>query len=75
MSHALTVTPTWRLVHKKLWIDRLVHALTVTLFRVVHALTVTPSRINGHASIYILYFPVINTSCIESGAFCGQPGG
>jgi hypothetical protein len=45
------VTPTWRLVPKKLWIGRLVHALTVTPFLVVHALTVTPSRINGDASI------------------------
>lgn len=75
MNHALTVTPSWRLVHKKLWIGRLVHALTVAPFRVFHALTVAPSRINGRASIYILYFPVINTSCSESGAFCGQPYG
>lgn len=75
MSHALTVAPTWRLVPKKLWIDRLVHALTVTLFWVVHALTVTLSRINGDASIYILYFPVINTSCSWSCAFCGQAFG
>lgn len=51
MSHALTVAPTWRLVPKKLWNDRFVHALTVTPFRVVHALTVTPSRINGDAPI------------------------
>ena len=75
MSHALTVAPTWRVVPKKLWIGRLVHALTVTLFRVVHALTVTLSRINGDASIYILYSPVANTSCSESGAFCGQAFG
>lgn len=73
MSHALTVAPTWRLVPKKLWIGRLVHAETVTPFLVVHAETVTPSRRNGDASIYILYFPVINTSCSWSGAFCGQP--
>jgi len=67
---------TWpKVVPKKLGIVEVVHALTVTPFRVVHALTVTPSRINGHASIYILYFPVINTSCSECGAFCGQPGG
>ena len=75
MSHALTVAPTWRVVPKKLWIGRLVHALTVTPFQVVHALTVTLSRINGDASIYILYFPVINTSCSWSGAFCGQAFG
>jgi len=63
------------LAHKNLWIGRLVHALTVTPFLVVHALTVTPSRINGDASIYILYSPVTNTSCSESGAFCGQAFG
>lgn len=75
MSHALTVTPTWRLVPKKLWIGLLVHAETVAPFRVVHAETVAPSRRNGRASIYILYFPVINTSCSWSGAFCGQAFG
>lgn len=51
MSHASTVTPTWRVVPKKLWIERLVHALTVALFGVVHALTVALSRINGRAPI------------------------
>lgn len=74
MSHALTVTVmrsgAGRLAHKKLWIGRLVHALTVAPFRVVHALTVAPLRINGRASIYILYLPVTNTSCSKSSVFC-----
>lgn len=51
MSHAETVTPTWRLVPKKLWNGQLVHAETVTPFQVVHAETVTPSRRNGDATI------------------------
>jgi hypothetical protein len=55
MSRALTVTPTWRLVPKKLWIVEVAHALTVAPFGVVHALMVAPSRINGRASKYILY--------------------
>lgn len=55
MSHALTVAPSWRLVPKKLWIDQVFHALTVTPFGVFHALTVTLSRINGHASIYPVF--------------------
>lgn len=70
MSHAFTVTlmpsVAGRLVHKKLWIVQLVHALTVALFRLVHALTVAPSRINGRASIYILYLPVIKTPVVRA---------
>lgn len=49
MSHALTVTPTWRLVPKNLWIGRLVHALTVAPILVIHALKVAHLRIKGRA--------------------------
>lgn len=72
MSHVLTVTPTWRLVHKKLWIDRLVHALTVAAFLVVHALTVAPSRINGRATNKEPVSTCSKDSCSESCAYWGQ---
>jgi len=38
-----------KVIHKKLWIRRVIHALTVTPKTVIHALTVTLLRINGDA--------------------------
>jgi hypothetical protein len=49
-----------------LWIDRVVHALTVTPGQVVHASTVTPSRINGDAPNYILYSLYLKTPVVEA---------
>ncbi len=66
MSHTLTVAPTWRLVPKKLWIGRLVHALTVTPFQVVHALTVTLSRINGDATNKEPVFPCMKYPVVRA---------
>jgi hypothetical protein len=40
---------------QNLWIDQVIHALTVTKEWVIHALTVTTSRINGHHTIYSIY--------------------
>jgi hypothetical protein len=60
-------------IHKKLWIGRVVHALTVALFGLIHALTVAVSRINGRAPNKYLYVPVINTSSSRSCAYWGQP--
>ena len=76
MIHAILQQAQGRqVVPKKLWIVEVVHAETVAPFRVIHAETVAPIRRNGRASIYILYSPVANTSCSESGAFCGQAFG
>jgi bacteriorhodopsin len=59
-------------IHKKLWIGRVVHALTVALFGLIHALTVAVSRINGRAPNKYLYVPVTNTSFSRSCAYWGQ---
>ncbi len=40
-----------QVIHKKQWIAKVIHALTVALFWVIHALTVALLRINGRASI------------------------
>ena len=37
-----------KVIPKKLWIEQVIHALTVTNYWLIHALTVTKSRINGH---------------------------
>lgn len=49
------------LVHKKLWIGRVVHALTVPPNGVMHALTVPPLRINCPAPNKSLYLPISKT--------------
>jgi len=59
----ITDLPT-KVIHKKLWIDQVIHALTVTKAWVIHALTVTKSRINGHHTIYSLYLPIVKTPVV-----------
>ena len=59
-------------IHKKLWIGQVVHALTVAPSGLTHALTVAASRINGRAPNKYLYLPVINTSSSRSCAYWGQ---
>ena len=59
-------------IHKKLWIGQVVHALTVAAGGLIHALTVAASRINGRAPNKYLYAPVINTSSSRSCAYWGQ---
>ena len=59
-------------IHKKLWIGQVIHALKVALFGVIHALTVAVSRINGRVPNKYLYVPVINTSSSRSCAYWGQ---
>ena len=59
----------WRagaVVHKSLWIGRLIHALTVAPGMVIHALTVAVSRINGRAPNKYLYVPVINAPVVRA---------
>ena len=50
-----------KVVHKKLWIARVMHAETVTEKEVMHAEMVTGLRRNGDDTNKYLYLPVINT--------------
>lgn len=51
-------------IHKKLWIRQVVHALTVAPSGLIHALTVAVSRINGRAPNKYLYAPVIKSPVV-----------
>jgi hypothetical protein len=58
-----------KVIPKSLWIDQVIHALTVTKAWVIHALTVTTSRINGHHTIYSLYLPIVKTPVVGASLF------
>lgn len=58
-----------KVIPKNLWIEQVVHALTVTKEWVIHALTVTKSRINGHHTIYSLYLPIVKTPVVGASLF------
>ena len=58
-----------KVIPKDLWIDQVIHALTVTKAWVIHALTVTKSRINGHRTIYILYLPIVKTPVVGASPY------
>jgi hypothetical protein len=58
-----------KVIHKKLWIEQVIHALTVTTDWVIHALMVTKSRINGHHTIYSLYLPILNIPIVGATLF------
>lgn len=58
-----------KVIPKKLWIEQVIHALTVTKAWVIHALTVTKSRINGHHTIYSLYLPIVKTPVVGASLF------
>jgi len=58
-----------KVIPKTLWIDQVIHALTVTKAWVIHALTVTKSRINGHHTIYSLYLPIVKTPVVGASLF------
>ena len=58
-----------KVIPKNLWIDQVIHALTVTKAWVIHALTVTTSRINGHNTIYSLYLPIVKTPVVGASLF------
>lgn len=58
-----------KVIPKNLWIDQVIHALTVTVALVIHALTVTKSRINGHRTIYSLYLPIFKTPVVGASLF------
>ena len=58
-----------KVIPKTLWIEQVIHALTVTKEWVIHALTVTKSRINGHHTIYSLYLPIVKTPVVGASLF------
>ena len=58
-----------KVIPKTLWIEQVIHALTVTKAWVIHALTVTKSRINGHHTIYSLYLPIVKTPVVGASLF------
>lgn len=58
-----------KVIPKNLWIEQVIHALTVTKEWVIHALTVTKSRINGHHTIYSLYLPIVKTPVVGASLF------
>jgi hypothetical protein len=58
-----------KVIPKTLWIDQVIHALTVTKAWVIHALTVTKSRINGHHTINSLYLPIVKTPVLGASLF------
>jgi hypothetical protein len=66
------VAPPTEVVHKKLWIEKVVHALTVTLEWVIPALTVTLSRINGDAPNKEPVSPCNKYPCSSSLTLCEQ---
>ena len=67
-----SVAPPAEVVHKKLWIEQVIPALTVTLEWVIPALTVTLSRINGDAPNKEPISPCNKYPCSWSFAFWGQ---
>jgi len=65
-----------KVIHKNLWIDQVIHALTVTGFWVIHALTVTHSRINCYTPNKDLYLPVSKVfPVIRAAPSVDNPGG
>lgn len=62
-----------KVIPKKLWIEQVIHALTVTRIWVIHALTVTYSRINGHHTNKEPVSTFIKDTYSRCYAFWGQP--
>ena len=59
-----------KVIPKNLWIEQVIHALTVTTNAVIHALTVTKSRINGHhTNKEPVSFPVIGIPVVGASLF------
>ena len=64
-----------KVIHKNLWIAKVIHALTVTPRGVIHALTVTLSRINCHAPISTCSSPVFKTPVSDASHSGDNPVG
>jgi hypothetical protein len=58
-----------KVIPKKLWIEQVIHALTVAKFLAVHALTVAHLRINGRITINSLYPPLIKNPLVGATLF------
>jgi len=58
-----------KVIPKKLWIARVIHAETVTRDVVIHAETVTPLRRNGDAPNKEPVVPVINAPVVGAAPF------
>jgi hypothetical protein len=58
-----------------LWIQQVIHALTVAPRGVIHALTVALLRINGRATNRYLYFSFITTPIVRDPVSGDNPDG
>jgi hypothetical protein len=58
-----------KVIPKKLWIEQVIHALTVAKFLAIHALTVASVRINGRITINSLYLPLLKKPVVGATLF------
>ena len=58
-----------KVIPKKLWIEQVIHALTVAKFLAIHALTVAHLRINGRITINSLYLPILKKPLVGATLF------
>jgi hypothetical protein len=58
-----------------LWIQEVIHALTVAPRGVIHALTVAPLRINGRTTNRYLYLSFITTPIVRDPVSGDNPAG
>jgi hypothetical protein len=58
-----------KVIPKKLWIEQVIHALTVAKFWAIHALTVAPVRINGRITINSLYLLLLKNPVVGASLF------
>jgi len=58
-----------KVIPKKLWIEQVIHALTVAKFLAIHALTVAHPRINGRITINSLYLPILKKPLVGATLF------
>ena len=58
-----------KVIPKNLWIEQVIHALTVAKFWAIHALTVAHLRINGRITINSLYLPLLKNPLVGATLF------
>lgn len=61
-------------IHKRLWIEQLIHALTVAAKWLIYALTVAGLRING-STPNVLVLPVFKSLVVGAAPFVHNPIG
>jgi len=59
MIYALTVASWSKVIHKNLWISKVIHALTLAGFSGFYALTLAGLRINSRAPINTSSYPLL----------------